>query len=111
MILYKKYSPDEYPHYENFEGIDVAKTADIPLDYDGCMGVPVTFLDKYNPEQFELIGIATGELGKSLGLKPLDPSLKAMNKSLRAGQLFYMVNGCPKKPFTRLAIRRKKKEQ
>ena len=49
------YSPDEYPHYENYDAIEVGKTADIPYDWDGVMGVPITFLDKYCPEQFELI--------------------------------------------------------
>uniref|UniRef100_UPI000751A644 adenine-specific methyltransferase EcoRI family protein n=1 Tax=Treponema endosymbiont of Eucomonympha sp. TaxID=1580831 RepID=UPI000751A644 len=56
LILYKRYTADEYPKYDNYDAIDVSKTADIPLDYDGVMGVPITFLDKYNPEQFEIIG-------------------------------------------------------
>lgn len=56
LVLYKKYSFEEYPKYDNYEAIEVSKTADIPIDYDGVMGVPVTFLDKYNPEQFEIIG-------------------------------------------------------
>ena len=51
IILYKHYTPEEYPHYVNFDAIEVSKTADIPCDYDGVMGVPITFLDKYNPEQ------------------------------------------------------------
>jgi hypothetical protein len=55
LILYKKYSPEEYPKYDHFDGINVDKTKDIPLDYKGNMGVPITFLDKYNPEQFEII--------------------------------------------------------
>lgn len=58
LILYKKYNPEEYPKYNNYEVINVNKTADIPCDYDGVMGVPITFLDKYCPEQFELIGMA-----------------------------------------------------
>lgn len=57
MILYKKYIPEEYPKYDNYDAINVDKTADIPCDYDGVMGVPITFLDKYNPEQFEIKGI------------------------------------------------------
>lgn len=56
LILYKKYTPEEYPHYDNYDAINVNKTSDIPCDYDGVMGVPITFLDKYNPEQFEIIG-------------------------------------------------------
>ena len=54
------------------------------------MGVPLTFLDKYCPEQFEIIGIAEGDSGKELGLKPFPPELKKMNPSLRQGQLYYM---------------------
>lgn len=65
MILYKKYSAHEYPKYDNFNAINVDKTKDIPMDYDGNIGVPITFLDKFNPDQFEIIGIdeaLTGEL-------------------------------------------------
>ncbi|GAB6395247.1 MAG: putative adenine-specific methylase [Bacteroidales bacterium] len=58
LILYKTYTPEEYPKYDNYDAIEVSKTADIPMDYDGVMGVPITFLDKYNPEQFDLIGMA-----------------------------------------------------
>ena len=56
MILIKKYSPEEYPKYDNYNAINVDKIKDIPCDYDGIMGVPITFLDKYNPDQFEIIG-------------------------------------------------------
>ncbi len=55
LILYKTYSPEEFPTYDNYRAINVNKTADIPMDYDGVMGVPITFLDKYCPDQFELI--------------------------------------------------------
>ena len=55
LILYKHYTPEEYPTYDNYNAINVNKTSDIPCDYDGVMGVPITFLYKYNPEQFELI--------------------------------------------------------
>lgn len=57
LILFKKYSPEEYPKYDNYDAINVDKTSDIPADYNGVMGVPITFLDKYNPEQFEIKGI------------------------------------------------------
>ena len=56
LTLFKKYSPEDYPKYDNFDAIEVSKTASIPVDYDGIMGVPVTFLDRYSPEQFEIIG-------------------------------------------------------
>ena len=56
LILYKHYSADEYPKYDNYDAINVNKVAEIPCDYEGVMGVPITFLDKYNPEQFEILG-------------------------------------------------------
>lgn len=59
LDLYKRYS-NEYPKYDNYNAINVDKTCDIPMDYDGIMGVPDTFLDKYCPEQFEIVGIASG---------------------------------------------------
>ena len=55
LILYKKYTPEEYAKYDNYGAINVDRVSDIPMDYDGVMGVPITFLDKYNPEQFEII--------------------------------------------------------
>ena len=58
VILFKKYSPLEYPKYDNYDAIEVGEVAEIPLDYDGTMGVPITFLDKHNPQQFEIVGIA-----------------------------------------------------
>ena len=57
ITLYQQYTPEAYPRYDNYDAIEVAKTAEIPYDYDGEMGVPITFLDKYNPEQFEIVGI------------------------------------------------------
>ena len=61
MDLVCRYSPDEYPHYDNYDAVNVDKTADIPCDYSGAMGVPITFLDKYCPEQFEIITLGIGE--------------------------------------------------
>ncbi len=57
LILYRKYSPEEYPKYDNYDAIEVSKVKDIPIDYDGVMGVPITFLDKHNPDQFEIVGM------------------------------------------------------
>ena len=57
LILYKKYRPEVYPHYDNYDAINVDKTSDIPCDYDGVMGVPITYLDKHNPDQFEVVGL------------------------------------------------------
>lgn len=58
IVLYKKYSPQEYRKYDNYDAIEVSKTAEIPMDYRGVMGVPITFLDKYSPEQFKIIGMS-----------------------------------------------------
>ena len=57
LILYRKYTPDDYPKYDNYDAINVDKVTDIPMDWDGTMGVPITFLDKYNPDQFEIVGM------------------------------------------------------
>ena len=57
LTLYKKYTPEEYPKYDNYKAINIDKVSDIPMGYSGMMGVPITFLDKYNPKQFEIIGI------------------------------------------------------
>ena len=57
IILYKKYAPEEYPKFDNYDAINVNKVAEIPVDYAGAMGVPITFMDKYNPDQFEIMGI------------------------------------------------------
>ena len=101
------YSPKEYPMYANYDAIEVSKVQNIPYNYPGAMGVPTTFLDKYNPEQFEIIGLAEGDLGKELGLRPFNRELKKLNKSLRDGQLFYMKKGFPEKPYSRILIRNK----
>lgn len=66
LILYKKYSAEEYPRYDHYNAINIDRTEAIPLDYDGDMGVPITFLDKYNPEQFEVVRFRKGEDGKDL---------------------------------------------
>ena len=64
------YIPDKYPRYDNFDAIEVNKTSDIPIDYDEMMGVPVTFLDKYCPEQFEILGITKTWFGKACKIYP-----------------------------------------
>ena len=58
LDLIERYNPDKYPKYDNYDAISVNKVLDIPVDYDGVMGVPITFMDKHNPEQFEIIGIS-----------------------------------------------------
>lgn len=96
-----------YILYENYDAIDIPFVDAIPSDYDGTMGVPKSFLEKYCPEQFEIVGIAEGDSGKELGLKPYPRELKKLNPSLRDGQLYYMENGYPIKPFARILIRKK----
>lgn len=73
LILYKHYTPEEYPTYDNYDAINVNKTSDIPCDYDGCMGVPITFLDKYNPDQFEIVKFRKGDDDKDLSINGYCP--------------------------------------
>jgi hypothetical protein len=58
IVLYKKYTPKEFPKYDNYDVINVDKISDIPMNYNGVMGVPITFVAKYNPKQFEILGVA-----------------------------------------------------
>ena len=100
--LYKRYSPNEYPKYANFDGIEVAKVAEIPVDYDGAMGVPITFLDKFNPEQFEILGSSM-----TLGV----PMAQVAEKGtfLQGGPSFYLDNGngTYRRQYHRIVIKRK----
>lgn len=66
LVLRKKYTPEEYPRYENYDAINVNKLSDIPVDYDGVMGVPISIMDKYNPDQFEIVGFKKGDDGRDL---------------------------------------------
>lgn len=109
-VFIRKYRPEDYPTYENYAAIDVSESKDIPEDWYGEMGVPITFLDKYNPEQFEIVGIAEGDSGRSLGLRPVPKELKKVNPSLRDGQFYLMRGGKPVKPFSRMVIRRRQQE-
>lgn len=69
LILVKRYTPEEYPHYDNYDAIEINRVVNIPCDYAGVMGVPITFLDKYNPKQFDIIGATESEgKGFSQGL-------------------------------------------
>lgn len=66
LTLHKKYNSIEYPKYDNYDAINVDKVSDIPYDYKGVMGVPITFLDKYNPDQFDIVAFRKGKDGKDL---------------------------------------------
>lgn len=107
--LYKKYNPEEYPKYENFDAIEVGKVNDIPVDYEGMMGVPDTFLDVYNPDEFEIIGLGSGYLGQSIGVGGIKPEHKKQMKShAAAGDLYYLLeDGKPKIPYSRIIVKRK----
>jgi len=103
LILYKTYSPEEYPTYVNYEAIEVSKTKDIPMDYEGAMGVPITFLEKYNPDQFEIVGSS-----RTLG-KPMSEFAEKGTYS-QGGPRFYLNNGngTYRRLYERLVIRNKK---
>lgn len=104
LELYKKYNPEEYPKYENYDAINVNVTNEIPKDYFEPMGVPVTFLDKYNPNQFEILGIT--DRGNEYGLKTKEYTSKdtpLYGDLNRRGAL--LIDGQLKSTFARLLIR------
>ena len=112
LILYKEYDPNLYPKYENFDAINVDVTSEIPCDYYDLMGVPITFMDKYNPDQFEIIGVGIAKLGLSIGIQPYKPEHKKYRKEIQKcgavdGDLYMMENGIVKVPYARIIIRRK----
>ena len=106
LILYEKYSPEKYPTYDNYDAIEVSKTKDIPADYGGAMGVPITFLDKHNPAQFEILGITDRD--NNSGLKTREyteadvPNPGDLNRRgvIRVGDEY-------KSTYARLLIRRR----
>ena len=107
-ILETEYGTTDYPRYENYDAIEIPITESIPSDYMEPMGVPITFMDKYNPDQFEIIGMAHGDAGIELGLRPYPRELKAKNKGLRDGDLYIMKGVEPVLPYRRILIRPKK---
>lgn len=113
LILYKNYSPEEYPTYENFNAINVDKTKDIPVDYDGYIGVPITFLDKYNPDQFEIIGLGISNSGIEIGVKPYTIEHKKYRKEVQKrgavdGDLYMMINNELTVPYARVIVKNKR---
>ena len=82
---HKEILENGYQKYENFDAIDVSFTDAIPSDYKGVMGVPITFLNKYNPDQFVILGFGAGELGVEAGVQPYDRKLKKLSSALRDG--------------------------
>ncbi len=106
MILVKRYNPSEYPKYVNYDAIEISKTADIPCDYAGKMGVPITFMDKYCPDQFEI-------LGYSLDLAwPISEHVPTGKTYIKGGNCFYLDEGETqlRRLYDRLVIRNKHPE-
>jgi hypothetical protein len=101
LKLYANYNEKEFPKYDNYDAAEVGKVSDIPQDYDGVMGVPISFLDKYNPEQFEILGMSAsaGYNADIVGL----PKLKEI-KDARP-----LING--KNTYARVFIKRREKNE
>ena len=103
LALYATYTPEKYPTYANYDAIEVSKTKEIPINYDGAMGVPITFLDKYNPEQFEILG-SSRTLGNPMSL------IAKKGTFLQGGMRFYLPksDGTYQRMYERLVIKHKK---
>jgi len=113
LVLYKKYIPQEYQKFYNYDAINVNKTLEIPKDYDGNIGVPITFLDKYNPGQFEIIGLGISNSGIEIGVKPYKAEHKKYRKEIQKrgavdGDLYMIINGIVDVPYARILIKNKK---
>ena len=120
LIMIKRYSPDEYENFENMDGaINVDKVVDIPMDYPGVMGVPVTFFEKYNPDQFEIVGCADADIvpdeWKGMSQKFVDLYyLQGNTGSYKQGNrlaCYISHAGEAKVPFKRILIRNKHPEE
>ena len=106
LILYRRYSPEEYPTYDNYDAINVDRIAEIPKDWDGAMGVPVTFLGKHNPEQFEILGITDRD--NRYGLKTRKYTLADASKynDLNGEGGVVKIKGKYKRTYRRILIKR-----
>lgn len=107
LTLYKKYTPEEYPTYDNYNAIEVSKVVEIPMDYNGIIGIPVTFLDKYNPKQFEILGITDRDPDNNYRTKMYtrEDSPKYNDLNRRAA---IRINNDLKPVYARLLIKSKK---
>jgi len=116
LILYKSFNEEEYPKYDNLDAIDVEKVSDIPCDYYGIMGVPDTLLDQYNPKQFEILGadgipkyaneLKIGRIGEDW-MKRYRENGGTGHYTANMRSIVLTKNGVPKKPYSRIFIRRK----
>lgn len=110
LILYEVYDSEKYPKYENFDAINVDSYTKIPKDYDGYMGVPITFLDKYNPNQFKLLGLGISNSGLEIGVKPYKTEHKKYRKEVQHkgavdGDLYMLDSeGHPVVPYARIIL-------
>ena len=86
LVLFKRYSPEEYLKYDNYDAINVNKTEHIPVDYAGEMGVPITFLDKHNPDQFQIIRFRKGKDDKDLSINGKCPYFRIVIRHKRVRQ-------------------------
>jgi hypothetical protein len=116
IVLYKKYNPENYPQYANFKGIEVSKVQEIPMDYEEGMGVPITFVDKYNPDQFTIIGLGISNSGLDIGVKPYEKERKKYRKEVQKrgavdGDLYMIKNGIVEVPYARILIKNKKPQK
>ncbi len=103
LELTHHYNKDEYPLYENYDAIEVGRTQSIPADYNGVMGVPITFLDKYSPDQFEIIMLANGNARSNVSSKILSEVNYRKNSEDKGG--VGIING--RRVYARILIRRK----
>lgn len=106
LILYTHYTPEEFPTYDNYDAIEVSKTSEIPCDYTGIMGVPITFLDKYNPEQFEILGITDRQNSSGLRTKKYTADDSPKYNDLNARSVLLLPEGY-KQLYARILIRKK----
>lgn len=106
LPLYRTYNPEDFPKYDNYDAIEVSRTNDIPVDYDGLMAVPITFLNKYNPDQFEILGIMDRANSSGLRTKKYEKSEVANANDLNARGVI-RVNGEYKAMYARLLIKRR----
>ena len=110
LILYEVYDSEKYPKYENFDAINVDSYTKIPKDYNGYMGVPITFLDKYNPNQFKLLGLGISNSGLEIGVKPYKTEHKKYRKEVQHkgavdGDLYMLDSeGHPVVPYARIIL-------
>lgn len=110
LILIKRYNEDDYPKYDNYDAIEVSKVKNIPYDYEGVMGVPITFLDKYNPDQFEILGITDRQNTSGMRIKKYTKKDSDRYNDLNARSVLKLKNGDYKQVYARILIKNKHPE-